>query len=58
MAGSVGIRRQVAFSLSLDGDSKVILTVISTITMVYLSAIHDVAQTVGHIKQSSFGCHG
>ena len=50
MAGSVGIRRQLEFSLSLNGDSKVILTVISTITMAYLSAIHDAVQTVGHIK--------
>ncbi|GEM_PF-6469123 len=36
--------------LSLNGDGEIIITVITTITMVYLSAIHDIAQTVGQIE--------
>ena len=47
---SVGIRRQLTFSLSQNGDNKVNLSVNVTITMIYLSAIPDAAQTVGHIK--------
>jgi len=40
---SVGIRRQLAFSLSLNRDSEANLSVNLTITMTYLSAIHDAA---------------